>query len=123
MSELIKAYIESYNAKDVPGMLALLDDKVVFENISSHSGLTRTQSKKEFEHLAVQSLAYFTERKQTIRFLIETENAVSVEIDYYAVVAADFPDASKAGQTLQMRGVSIFEIRENKITRISDYGS
>lgn len=41
MSELIKAYIEAYNARDVPGMLALLDDKVVFENISSHSGLTR----------------------------------------------------------------------------------
>lgn len=123
MSELVESYIKAYNAKDVPSMIALLDEEVIFENISSHSGWIQTQSKKEFEHLAVRSLAYFSERKQTIRFLIESENAVSVEIDYTAVFAADFPDASKAGQTLQMRGVSIFEIRENKITRISDYGS
>ncbi|MDR6197426.1 steroid delta-isomerase-like uncharacterized protein [Siphonobacter sp. BAB-5404] len=119
--ELIEKYIEAYNSKNVPGMIALLEDDVLFENVSNASEGITTHTKVEFERLAVQSLAYFSERKQTIRFITESQNSIAIEIDYQATFAADFPDPTKAGQQLNLRGVSVFEIKEGKITRISDY--
>ncbi|ADB40446.1 nuclear transport factor 2 family protein [Spirosoma linguale] len=121
MEQLIQAYIDAYNAKDIPAMLALLDDHIVFENVSNTSGITKTTSKSEFEQLAVQSVTYFSERKQTIRFLVVGTNAAAVEIDYQATLAIDLPGGPNAGDQLNLRGVSLFEIKNGKITRISDY--
>ena len=121
MEEAIQAYIAAYNAKDVPAMLALLDDHVVFENVSNASGTTRTVTKQAFEGLARQSLGYFTERRQVIRFAVLSAEAAAVEIDYQATLAVDFSNGLKAGEQLQLRGVSIFERQNGKFTRISDY--
>lgn len=119
--ELIQAYIEAYNIKDIPGMLSLLDDQIIFENVSNASGVTKTTSKQAFEKLAVQSLHYFSARKQTIRFMVVGLESVAVEIDYQAILAHDFPNGMKAGDTLALRGVSFFECQHGRITRISDY--
>ncbi|MCX6214428.1 nuclear transport factor 2 family protein [Spirosoma sp.] len=121
MKHLIQAYIEAYNAKDIPAMLALLDDHIVFENVSNTLGITKTTSKSEFEQIAIQSVTYFSERKQTIRFLLVGTNAAAVEIDYQATLAQDLPNGLKAADQLSLRGVSLFEIQNGKITRISDY--
>lgn len=121
METLIQAYIEAYNAKEVTAMLALLDEQIVFENVSNSSGVTETRTKQEFAELATQSLGYFTERRQIVRFTVVGTNAAAVEIDYHATLAQDFPNGLKAGQQLRLRGVSIFEVRGGKFTRISDY--
>jgi hypothetical protein len=63
MKETIQVYLDAYNAKDIPAMLALLDEQVIFENVSNASGVNRTTSKQEFEQLARQSAAYFSERE------------------------------------------------------------
>ena len=102
-------------------MLALLDDQIIFENVSNSSGVTRTTTKQEFETVARQSVNYFLERRQVVRFSVLGADSAAVEIDYQAVLAQDLPNGMKAGQQLRLRGVSIFEMRNGKITRISDY--
>ncbi|WP_266365656.1 nuclear transport factor 2 family protein [Tellurirhabdus rosea] len=121
MEEAIQRYIEAYNAKDVPAMLALLDDEIIFENVSNSAGITRTTTRQAFEQLARQSLPYFSERRQAVRFAVLSDSAAAVEIDYRATVAQDLPNGLTSGQSLQLRGVSIFEMRNGKFTRISDY--
>lgn len=121
MEEIIQAYLTAYNAKDVPAMLALLDEAIFFENVSNASGITTTQSKSEFETLALQSLHFFSERRQSVRFQVLSDTAAAVEIDYQATLAQDLPNGLKAGETLRLRGVSIFEVSQGKIARISDY--
>lgn len=121
MEEIILAYIDAYNNKDVPAMLALLDEQIIFENVSNTSGVMQLNSRQEFEQLALQSANYFSERKQIVRFLVQGAEAAAVEIDYVATLAQDLPNGLKAGQQLQLRGVSIFEVKHGKISRISDY--
>ncbi|MFC5409072.1 nuclear transport factor 2 family protein [Larkinella bovis] len=121
MEDLIRAYLEAYNTKNVPAMLALVDEQIVFENVSNVSGVIRTTTRQAFEDLANQSLAYFSERQQTIRFLVISAESAAVEIDYRATLAIDLPNGLKAGDTMALRGVSIFEQKNGKLTRISDY--
>ncbi|UHG89779.1 nuclear transport factor 2 family protein [Spirosoma oryzicola] len=121
MEETIQAYINAYNAKDIPALLALLDDQIFFENISNSSGITQTTSKQAFEQLALQSADYVAERKQVVRFMVVSATAAAVEIDYSATLATDLPNGLKAGDTIRLRGVSIFEMKHKKFTRISDY--
>lgn len=121
MEEIILGYIDAYNNKDVPAMVALLDEQIIFENVSNTSGVMQLNSRQEFEQLALQSVNYFSERKQIVRFLVQGTEAAAVEIDYVATLAQDLPNGLKAGQQLQLRGVSIFEVKQGKISRISDY--
>lgn len=121
LEQAIHAYVEAYNARNVPAMLAALDDNIVFENVSNTAGVVRTTTKREFELLALQSLPYFAERKQIIRFSVVGTDSAAVEIDYQATVAQDLPNGLKRGDQVQLRGVSIFEMKQGKITRISDY--
>ena len=67
METLVRQYIMAYNAKDVPGMLALLHDVIVFENVSTKTpdrtqGITATSGKIEFEAITRQSLSLFSSK-------------------------------------------------------------
>lgn len=126
MENLIRQYIAAYNRMDVPGMVALLHDVIVFENVSNANGITVTSGKADFETLARQSLGVFRSRRQTIRSLTLGERTAAVEIEYEAVLAIDVPPDRiagplKAGDTRQLRGVTVFAFSDGKIARISDY--
>lgn len=126
MEELIKQYIAAYNRMDVPGMVALLHDVIVFENVSNANGITVTSGKADFETLARQSLGVFRSRCQTIRSMTMGERTAAVEIDYEAVLNIDLPTGRnagslKAGETMRLRGVTVFAFSDGKIARISDY--
>jgi len=121
MKQLIQSYLEAYNAKNVTAMLAMLDDHVVFENISNTAGTISIVGKQAFEQLAMQTLPFFSERRQLIRFAVMEAESAAIEISYRAIVAQDLPNGLKAGEELQLRGVSVFEMRHGKFTRISDY--
>lgn len=126
MENLIKQYIAAYNRMDVPGMVALLHDVIVFENVSNANGITVTSGKSDFETLAHQSLGVFRSRCQTIRSLTLGERTAAVEIDYEAVLNIDLPanrnaEPLRAGEIMQLRGVTIFAFSDGKIARISDY--
>ncbi|GAB2573442.1 nuclear transport factor 2 family protein [Spirosoma areae] len=121
MRELIDQYITAYNRMDVPAMMALLHEVILFENVSNTAGTTITSGRAEFERLARQSLPIFRSRRQTIRSVTLGERTAAVEIDYEGVLASDLPNGLKAGETLALRGVTIFAFSDGKISRISDY--
>lgn len=121
MQELIARYIEAYNSKDVAGMVSVLSDDVTFENISSSSDTLTLIGKQDFEAQARQVLPLFSEREQRVDSLtVENDRAVA-EISYRATVAHDLPNGWKAGQQITLRGVSVFERKDGKLYRISDY--
>ena len=126
MENLIRQYIAAYNRMDVPGMIALLHDVIVFENVSNSNGITVTSGKSDFEKLARQTLGVFKSRRQTIRSLTLGERTAAVEIEYEAVLAVELPSGRnaellKAGETMHLRGVTVFAFSDGKIARISDY--
>jgi ketosteroid isomerase-like protein len=126
MTDIIRQYIAAYNAQDVPGMVALLHELVVFENISNtgspnRSGITATQGRAAFEALARQSLGVFRMRQQSVRSMTLGDRTAAVEIEFTAVLAVDLPDGRKTGETLQLRGVTVFGFTDGQIVRISDY--
>ena len=126
MENLIRQYIAAYNRMDVSGMVALLHDVIVFENVSNTNGVTTTSGKTDFEMLARQSLPVFKSRRQTIRSLTLGERTAAVEIEYEAILAIDLPTGRnaqplKAGDTMRLRGVTVFAFSDGKIARISDY--
>ena len=121
METLIRQYITAYNAMDVGGMVALLHEVIVFENVSNTNSTTTTSGKPAFEALARQSLGVFRIRQQTIRSITLGDRTAAVEIDYNAIIAVDLPTGLKAGEALTLRGVTVFAFSDGKISRISDY--
>lgn len=121
MRDLIERYIDAYNRMDVPGMLTLLHQHIAFENVSNTAGITATSGLSAFDALARQSTAVFRSRRQVIRSLTLGDRTAAAEIEYEGVLAVDLPNGLRAGDTLSLRGVTIFAFSDGKISRISDY--
>lgn len=121
MQELIATYIKAYNSNDVSGMLSVLSDDVKFENVSNSGSTLALIGKQDFEAQARQALPVFSEREQRVKSLTVEDDRAVAEISYRATVAQDLPNGWKAGQQIALRGVSVFERKDSKIHRISDY--
>lgn len=121
LPEIISRYIDAYNARDVEGMLATLTEDVCFENVSNSDGSMKVEGKAELAELARASAAALSARRQSVRSAVVTPERVAVDLDFEATVAADLPNGWKAGQTIALRGVSFFEIRDGLIAGIVDF--
>jgi ketosteroid isomerase-like protein len=117
---LIERYLAAYNAFDVPGMLALLQPDVTFENVSGGQVTAAANGRAEFAALAEHAATLFTSRCQTIREYISTADGARVEIGYEGVLAADLGPELRAGSTLRLAGRSTFTLRDGRIARIVD---
>lgn len=118
--KIIHNYIEGYNQFDIDKMIADFDESIVFENIQDGEIDMTLNGIDEFKAQAEKSKEYFSIRKQTIQSFSNDSNAVTIEIDYYAVLAIDFPNGLKAGQELNLKGKSVFEFSDNKIAKLTD---
>ena len=118
--KIIQNYIDGYNQFDIDKMLTDFDDTVIFENIQngdinmSLSGIIALRQQAE------QAKNYFSVRKQTIKSFKHSEDETEIEVDYFAVLAMDFPNGLKSGQELNLIGKSIFKFSANKITKLTD---
>ena len=119
--DLFLNYLRAYNAKDVSGMLSLFDDNCAFENISAGKVTVRTKGKAELAALAQKSTEAFASREQRVLSLTEEAGRLVAEIDYQAVLCKDLSPELKAGSTLTLRGISVFEFLNGKIVRLTDY--
>lgn len=119
--EVFLAYVEAYNRKEVERMLSFFDDACVFENISGGKVAVRTEGKAELAALATKPAAACAFRKQTIVSLIEARGKIAAEVSFEALLQADLTPELKASTRLQVRGVSICEISNDKIVRLTDY--
>lgn len=118
--KIIQNYIEGYNQFDINKMIADFDESVIFENIQNGEINLTLNGIKEFTSQAEKGKEYFSARKQTITSLIQDEITAIIDIDYYAVLAIDFPNGLKAGQELNMKGKSIFQFLDDKIVKLTD---
>ena len=118
--KIIQNYIEGYNQFDIDKMIADFDESIVFENIQNGETNLTLNGIQEFKTQAEQAKDYFSARKQTITSFIQDEITAIVEIDYYAVLAIDFPNGLNAGQELRMKGKSIFQFLDDKIIKLTD---
>lgn len=118
--KIIHNYIEGYNQFDIDKMIADFDESIVFENIQNGETNLTLDGIKEFKAQAEKAKEYFSARKQIITSFRQDEITAIIDIDYYAVLAMDFPNGLKAGQELDMKGKSIFQFLEDKIVRLKD---
>ncbi len=119
--ELVERYLRCYNDKDVEGMLKSFAEDAVFESVSNTTGVIRTTSQEDLRRLALQSVDYFEQRRQTPATWVIGDTCVAVEIDYWCKLARDLPEGHKAGEELRLRGASFFTIQDGRITRLVDY--
>lgn len=117
---IIRNYVEGYNQFDIDKMTTDLTTDIVFENIQRGEVNMTLTGITEFKEQAEQAKQYFSKRTQVITRFHHSDDKTEIEIDYYAVLAMDFPNGMKTGQELNLKGKSVFEFLHNKIFRLSD---
>ena len=121
MRSLVERYIDAYNRKDVAAILALVHPQVKFQNIAGGEVNASTHGIAELEALARQSLALFSERRQTLQTFASQGPVAMVTVAFHAVVAADLPALGlKQGDVMDLAGRSEFEFRDGLISKITD---
>lgn len=120
IQRVIENYIQAYNTFDIDGMLANMDEKVIFKNLSNGETTLTTAGIDGFRKQALQAKPLFKERKQTITHMTIDHDQAEVIIEFKAVLASDFPNGSKAGDKLSFKGKSLFEFRNGKIISLTD---
>ena len=118
--DLIERFVRAYNSFDVDGMLALMHPECSFQNISGGEVTASATGVREFCELAEESKALFSSRSQKITAYEFEQEAVTVDIDYQGVLRVDLPNGPKAGQTLKLKGKSIFTFRDGLIYELID---
>jgi ketosteroid isomerase-like protein len=121
LDEVISRYIASYNARDMPGMLACVTEDVVFENISNTGQSMRLDGREMMRQVAELSGNAFSYRRQRLISLVSGAGKAAAEIEFEGKAAVDLPNGAKAGDTVRIRGASFFEFRGGLLSRIADY--
>jgi hypothetical protein len=117
---LVEDYIRAYNSFDIEAMLVDLHDEIVFKNISNGEITLELKGIEAFKNQAEQVVNFFAEREQKIEKFVFGEDFCEIEIDYHATLAADLPNGLKAGDTIALKGKSIFRFTNDKISEIQD---
>lgn len=120
MQDTIQLYLDAYNHFDIDGMIAVLHPDIEFKNITNGETDLSLRGTAAFRAQAEKAAVFFRERKQTISAIVITEDTAEVSIDYEAVLATDLPNGLKAGESLQMKGMSIFRFEDQLIINLED---
>jgi hypothetical protein len=117
---IIADYIKGYNNFDIDRMVKDFDKDMIFENLSNGESTLVLNGVEAFREQATQSTSYFAERMQAVKSLIHLPDQTEVEIDYFAILAADLPNGMKKGEELKISGKSIFRFSGDKIIGLID---
>ena len=118
--KIVKNYIDGYNQFDCDKMLMDFDENVVFENIQEGEVSMSLTGLKALRQQAEQAKNYFATRTQTIKSFKHLGDETEIELDYYAILAMDFPNGLKKGDELKLKGKSIFRFLNNKVIKLTD---
>lgn len=121
LREIVKKYVSAYNRFDIDTMLECFADDCTFSAVSGGSRTVSCHGKSQVRELAAQSAYYFLERTQHITSWILSDNQAAIEIQYKATLKKDLPNGLKAGEQLNLLGVSIFRFENEKILELTDY--
>lgn len=117
---IIKNYVEGYNQFDIDKITTDFSQDIIFENIQNGDVNMTLSRLNAFKEQAENARAYFSTRLQTITAFNHFDSKTEIEIDYHAVLAMDFPNGMKTGEELNLKGKSVFEFLDNKISKLSD---
>ncbi|MBI1339446.1 nuclear transport factor 2 family protein [bacterium] len=121
ISTLVRKYVDRYNSGDVEGMLALCHDDVVFETVASLGGEMRIDGKDDMRDILIATTRAFRGRSHKIISLISEADRAAAETMFSGVATAELAHDVREGDTVSIRGVTVFERRDDKFVRISDY--
>lgn len=120
--QTVLTYIDAYNRKDIDGMVACLADTVEFENLTDGHVTLKLTGKTAFQQQAEQAAQMVASRQQTLHERTVADDVVSAAISYKATLAVDLPDGKQAGETLLLKGHSVFVMKDRLIARLTDIG-
>jgi steroid delta-isomerase-like uncharacterized protein len=117
MKQVIENYYQAFNQKKWQQMLSLVDENVLHE---INEGVP-VQGKNEFARfLQVMDEAY--DEKLTDIIILENGERYAAEFICHGVYKKSQPDLPPAkGQKYSLRVGCFFELKNNKITRITNY--
>jgi hypothetical protein len=118
--KIIENYVDAYNHFDVDRMLADIDEKARFENISSGEVTLTTEGKEALREQAQEAADIFSEREQVISNFQFHDDEVEVDVEFSATLAVDFSEELQAGDRIEMKGKSVFTFRGDKIIELKD---
>jgi hypothetical protein len=121
IEQSVKQYIQAYNEFDIDSMLVKLHPSIIFKNISHGEVDLITVGLEAFKAQAQKAATYFQYREQLISDLKIEDQLAEVAIDYKAILAIDLPNGMKQGETLQLKGRSVFRFENDLIISIEDY--
>ncbi len=121
LATLVRRYVERYNSNDVDGMLECCADDVVFETITNPGGSIRLSGKDEMREVIEATTRAFRERRHEVVTILVDGQRAAAETVFSGVAAAELGQHVRSGEHVSIRGATMFEQRDNKLSRICDY--
>jgi steroid delta-isomerase-like uncharacterized protein len=121
LAALVRRYVDRYNANDVDGMLDCCSDDVVFETITNPGGSLRLNGKDEMREVIEATTRAFRERRHEVVAILVDGQRAAAETLFSGVAAAELGQYVRPGEHVSIRGATMFELRDDKLSRICDY--
>lgn len=121
VATLVRRYVERYNSNDVDGMLECCADDVVFETVTNPGGSIRLSGKTEMREVIEATTRAFRERRHEVVTILVDGQRAAAETVFSGVAAAELGQHVRTGEHVSIRGATMFELRDNKLSRICDY--
>jgi steroid delta-isomerase-like uncharacterized protein len=121
VATLVRRYVERYNSNDVDGMLECCADDVIFETVTNPGGSIRLSGKTEMREVIEATTRAFRERRhEVVTILVDGQRAAATP-EKTVSAAAELGQHVRTGEHVSIRGATMFELRDNKLSRICDY--
>jgi steroid delta-isomerase-like uncharacterized protein len=121
VAALVRRYVDRYNSNDVDGMLDCCADDVVFETVSNPGGSIRLSGKDEMREVIEATTRAFRERRHEVVTILVDGQRAAAETVFSGIAAAELGQHVRPGEHVSIRGATMFELRDNKLSRICDY--
>lgn len=121
LAALVRRYVDRYNSNDVDGMLDCCSEDVVFESISNPGGSIRLNGKSEMREVIEATTRAFMERRQELVSILVDGQRAAAETLFSGVATAEMGHLVRSGEHVSIRGATLFELRDDKLSRICDY--
>lgn len=119
--EIVKSYINAFNAFDMEGLCKDLSNDVAFKNTENGIVTVTTMGLEEFKEVTLKSQSFFEYCKQEVLEFDTDKDFVIAYVDFEAVIKEDLSEELKKGTKLKFGAKSIFNFKDDKIVSIEDY--